>query len=127
MTRNATGQPDRRTALTAGVRYGAAGLLAAFGIGAIAKRRRLYDGRCVNRSVCRDCRLFERCGLPLALSSKRAITGKMPVPQALTGKMPVPQALTGKMPVPQALTGKMPVPQALAGKMPAPREEGHRG
>jgi len=70
---------DRRAAVTGALRYGAAGLLAAFGVGAAVKGRRLYDGRCVNRSVCRDCRIFETCGLPLALSARRAGGGKPPV------------------------------------------------
>jgi hypothetical protein len=130
MTEAAKRRRDRRGALTAALRYAAAGVLAVFGVGAVVKRRRLYDGRCVNRSVCRDCGLFERCGLPLALSSKRALTGgmaaprltgKMPAPQAFTGGMAAPQALAGKMPAPQAFTGGMAVPQALAGRMPAPQ------
>ncbi|HPD47873.1 MAG TPA: hypothetical protein P5279_17735 [Anaerohalosphaeraceae bacterium] len=63
---------DRRATLTSALRYAAAGVLALFGVGAAVKRGRLYDGRCVNRSVCRDCGIFARCGLPLALSVKRA-------------------------------------------------------
>jgi len=89
-------QPDRRRTLTAMVRYGAAGLLAAFGIAAAVKRRRLYDGRCVNRSVCRDCRLFQRCGLPLALSAKHVMRGGSNAEASeTTGRMPVPREERG--------------------------------
>lgn len=72
MPKEVTQRRDRRAAVTAGLRYAAAGLLAVCGIGVAAKRRRLYDGKCINRSVCKDCRMFQSCGLPLALSSKRA-------------------------------------------------------
>ena len=66
---------NRRNIFTAALRYTGAGLLAAGGAVAVAKRGRLlYDGKCINRNICRDCPIFARCGLPLALSSKQALS-----------------------------------------------------
>jgi len=68
---------NRRSIFTAALRYAGAGLLAAGGAAAVAKRRRLlYDGKCINRNICRDCRIFAQCGLPLALSSRQALSRK---------------------------------------------------
>ena len=48
-------------------------LLGAAGGAAAAKRRRLVrEGRCANRGVCSGCDDFDGCGLPRALSTKRA-------------------------------------------------------
>jgi hypothetical protein len=74
MTVNRT-QPrtSRRGAFTAALRYLAAGVLGVGAAGAVARRKRLlYEGKCINRNVCRDCRILNECGLPLALSSKQA-------------------------------------------------------
>ena len=50
--------------------------LAVLGLGggaAVMKRRRLLrDGACLNRGICAGCDVFDQCGLPRALSVKRA-------------------------------------------------------
>ncbi len=73
---------NRRNIFTAALRYTGAGLLAVGGAAAVAKRQSLlYDGKCINRNICRDCRIFARCGLPLALSSRQAQSRKNNGPQ----------------------------------------------
>ncbi|MCD6392615.1 MAG: hypothetical protein J7M40_03820 [Planctomycetes bacterium] len=73
---------NRRHMFTAALRYAGAGLLAVGGAAAVAKRKRLlYDGKCINRNICRDCPIFARCGLPLALSSRQAQSRKNNDPQ----------------------------------------------
>ena len=51
--------------------------LAVLGVGggaAAVKRRRLVrEGKCLNQGICRDCTVFDRCGLPLALSVRSAL------------------------------------------------------
>ena len=49
-------------------------LLAVVGaIAALTTRRRVPAGqRCVNRGICSSCGVFTACGLPQALSAKRA-------------------------------------------------------
>ncbi|MHC4574447.1 MAG: hypothetical protein ACYS76_10010 [Planctomycetota bacterium] len=65
---------SRRELLAAGLRYGTLGVLVAAGGSAFIKRRRLLrEGKCINDGVCRDCKVFEDCGRPEALSAKEAI------------------------------------------------------
>jgi len=51
--------------------------LAVLGVGggaAAVKRRRLVrEGKCLNQGICRDCTVFDRCGLPRALSVRNAL------------------------------------------------------
>lgn len=62
---------NRRELLAGGVRAGLLGLLGLAGGAAVAKRRRLIkEGKCVNRSLCCDCNVFDDCSLPAALSAK---------------------------------------------------------
>lgn len=62
---------SRREVLVAALRYGTFGALGAAGGAAAAKRRRLVrEGKCINRGICRGCEVFEKCGLPQALSAK---------------------------------------------------------
>ena len=66
------GQAQSRRQLLAGVlRYATLGLLGTVGGSVVAKRTRLgREGKCINRGVCRGCEVFEKCGLPQALSAK---------------------------------------------------------
>ena len=62
---------NRRQLLVSGVRAGLLALLGFAGAGAVAKRRRLVkEGKCINRSLCCDCKVFDDCRLPAALSAK---------------------------------------------------------
>lgn len=51
--------------------------LAVLGVGggaAAVKRRRLVrEGKCLNQGVCRDCTVFDGCGLPRAMSVRNAL------------------------------------------------------
>ncbi len=51
--------------------------LALLGIGSgavVVKRRRLLrEGKCLNQGICRDCTVFEDCGLPRALSTRTVL------------------------------------------------------
>ena len=66
-----------RLALLAG--FGALGLRLLRG-GAGATGGRLYRAgqSCVNQGVCRGCTAYSGCGLPAALSAKRALSGGRP-------------------------------------------------
>ena len=67
---------NRRKVLADAVRYSTLGLLSAVGGWAFAKRRRLVrEGKCVNTGICRGCRVYEKCGLPQALSAKQVLAG----------------------------------------------------
>jgi hypothetical protein len=73
-----SGQAQNRRQLFAGaLRYISLGLVAA-GAGALfAKRRRLVrEGKCINKGICRGCEVFEKCGLPQALSAKEVLAGR---------------------------------------------------
>lgn len=50
------------------------GILGLLGLGGAALVARRGE-RCINNSVCRDCRVLADCGLPRALSVKRATKG----------------------------------------------------
>jgi len=89
------GQAQSRRQLLAGVlRCATLGLLGAVGGSVVAKRTRLgREGKCINRGnrsrmrrfpmsaktrrfslgICRGCEVFERCGLPQALSAKQVL------------------------------------------------------
>jgi hypothetical protein len=42
------------------------------GVAAMKRGRLMREGKCVNRGVCSGCEVFEDCGLPRALSVRRA-------------------------------------------------------
>ena len=67
-----TGQAQSRRQLLAGVlRYATLGALGMVGSSVVAKRSRLgREGKCINRGICRGCKVFEKCALPQALSAK---------------------------------------------------------
>lgn len=65
---------NRRQLFTSVLRYATLGVLGAAGGSVFVKRRRLVkNGICINRQICVSCRIFEECGLPLALSLKTNI------------------------------------------------------
>jgi hypothetical protein len=49
--------------------------LGALGVALVRKRANPAQGRqtCVNQGICRGCGVFAGCGLPQALSAKRAL------------------------------------------------------
>jgi hypothetical protein len=62
---------SRREFFRAAARYSL--LAAAAAVAALTAGRRAPAGqRCVNRGICRGCGVFAACGLPQALSAKRA-------------------------------------------------------
>ncbi|MBA7612845.1 hypothetical protein ES703_20086 [subsurface metagenome] len=71
-------QVQSRRALFVGVfRYATLGLLGVAGGWGFAKRRRLVrEGKCVNHGICRGCEVFEKCGLPQALSAKQVLENR---------------------------------------------------
>ena len=74
MKRNFKQKQNRRQLLTGVLRYATLGLLGAAGGSIVAKSRRLVrEGKCINSGLCRDCEVFEECGLPQALSLKEGL------------------------------------------------------
>ena len=71
------GHVQSRRQLLAGVlRYISLGFVAAGGGALFAKRRRLVrEGKCINKGICRGCEVFDKCGLPQALSAKDVLAG----------------------------------------------------
>lgn len=74
MSRHLVQVQNRRKLLETALRYGTLGLLGAAGGTFFAKRRRLMrEGKCINDGVCRGCKVFQKCGLPQALSAKEVL------------------------------------------------------
>jgi len=66
-----------RLALLAGL--GVLGLrLLRGGVGAASGRLRRAQQACLNQGVCRGCTAYSGCGLPAALSARRALSGGRP-------------------------------------------------
>lgn len=64
----------RRRFITRALRNASLALLGIGGGGAIVKRRRLLrEGKCLNEGICRDCTVFDDCGLPRALSTRSVL------------------------------------------------------
>ena len=62
---------DRRQFFVNGLRAAVLGVVgAATGAAVIKRRRLLREGKCLNKSICCDCKVFDDCGLPAALSAK---------------------------------------------------------
>ena len=62
---------SRRQMMAGVLRYAALGLVGYFAGSAIVKRRRLIkEGKCTDRGICGDCKVYESCQLPAALSKK---------------------------------------------------------
>ena len=66
--------PARRLFITRLLRNASLAVLGLGGGAAVFKRRKLLrEGKCLNQSVCRDCEVFDDCGLPRALSVRSAL------------------------------------------------------
>lgn len=64
----------RRQFVTRVLRHASLALLGLGGGAVVLKRRRLLrEGNCFNRGICRDCKVFEDCGLPRALSTRAVL------------------------------------------------------
>jgi hypothetical protein len=62
---------SRRELFKSVLRYATLGTLVAFAGNVFAKKRRFASkGICINREICRSCRIFNECDLPAALSVK---------------------------------------------------------
>jgi hypothetical protein len=62
---------SRREFFRAAARYALLALVSA-AAGLAARPRTIKGQRCVNQGICRSCGIFAECGLPQALSAKRA-------------------------------------------------------
>ncbi len=62
---------SRREFFRAGLRYGLLALVGAVA-GLTARPRVSGSQRCVNQGICSSCGVFADCGVPQALSAKRA-------------------------------------------------------
>lgn len=62
---------SRREFFRAGARYGALALVSVLA-GLAARPRKLDGQQCVNSGICSGCGIFTTCGLPQALSARRA-------------------------------------------------------
>lgn len=68
---------SRRQVFAGFLRYVTLGLLSAVYVFIFATRNRLVrENRCINNGICCDCRVFERCVLPQALSAKQVLKEK---------------------------------------------------
>lgn len=76
MNRHAEGARCRRELVLGTFRYVALGLLTAGGAVLVTKRRqRVREGRCVDSGLCDRCKVLEQCGLPQAVSARKALIG----------------------------------------------------
>ena len=63
---------SRRQLFKSVLRYATLGVMVAFAGNVFAKKRRLTrEGICINREICRSCRIFKDCDLPAALYEKK--------------------------------------------------------
>ncbi len=77
MKNNLIQKNNRRQMLVGFVRYFTLGLIGAIGGSIFARRRRLVrEDKCINRGICSGCEVFEKCGLPQALSAKEVLAGE---------------------------------------------------
>ncbi|MFC1637161.1 hypothetical protein ACFL5Z_20255 [Planctomycetota bacterium] len=68
---------SRRELCFVALRYATLGLLTAGGAALWAKRQRLLrEGVCINDGICNGCQALAQCGLPRALSVKKAQRGE---------------------------------------------------
>ena len=62
---------NRRQVFKSVLRYATLGLLGVIAGNVFAKKRRLTrNGICINREICQSCGIFDKCGLPPALSAR---------------------------------------------------------
>jgi len=66
--------PARRSFFQQTLRNASLALLGLAGGATVLKRRRLLrEGKCLNLGLCRDCKVFDDCGLPRALSTRNVL------------------------------------------------------
>lgn len=67
---------NRREFLRGGARYALLAGMAAVSAVLVKRRGAALPGQtCINQGICRGCGVFEKCGLPQALSAKQAQRG----------------------------------------------------
>ena len=77
MKENLIQKNNRRQILVGFMRYFTLGLIGAMGGSIFARRRRLIrEDKCISKGICSGCEVFEKCGLPQALSAKEVLAGK---------------------------------------------------
>ena len=65
---------NRRELFKSVLRYATLGLLGVMTGNVFVKKQRLArNGICINREICQSCGIFDKCGLPPALSVKKSI------------------------------------------------------
>ncbi len=70
--------PARRQFIRRVLRNVSLAVLSLAGGAVVVKRRRLLrEGKCLNQGMCRDCEVFDECGLPRALST-RSVLARIP-------------------------------------------------
>lgn len=68
----------RRRFVIRALRNASLALLAVGGGVVFVKRRRLLrEGKCLNSGMCRQCAVFEDCGLPRALSTRSVLSSRI--------------------------------------------------
>jgi hypothetical protein len=66
---------SRRDLFKSVLRYVTLGLLGLIAGNVFARKRKFtQNGICINREICQSCGIFEKCGLPPALSAKAIVT-----------------------------------------------------
>jgi hypothetical protein len=66
--------PARRQFIRRALRSASLAALGLAGGALVVKRRRLLrEGKCLNQGMCRDCEVFDDCGLPRALSARNVL------------------------------------------------------
>jgi len=74
MSESAENGHTRRRFFAGALRNASLALLGAGSGAAVVKRRRLLrEGKCINQGICSQCEVFGECGLPRALSVRRAM------------------------------------------------------
>lgn len=64
----------RRRFITGALRNASLALFGLGGGGLVVKQRRLLrEGKCIHRGMCRECGVFDDCGLPRALSTRSVL------------------------------------------------------
>ena len=65
---------NRRELFKSVLRYATLGLLGLIGGNVFVRKHKLtQNGVCINREICQSCAIFEKCGLPPALSAKASV------------------------------------------------------
>ena len=68
---------DRRQLLRSVLRYATLGLIGISTGAVFKKRQKLHrQGKCINKGLCCNCRVFDTCDRPPALSAKKVMEAK---------------------------------------------------